>query len=309
MDELSVEAALAAMFAGGAAWWVAWRTAHARRSPAARISLYLEGPRVHLGGRPSQPNGAPVGAEVLRRVLGPLAGGVISFLSRMLLTGTDDALELSLRQAGLNMTPASYRRQYLRWLTLTPLALGAVGAFAGSASYVMAFFLAGVFAGARRMPERVKAATKRRCDRIRSDLPTVVSVLALKIENNKSLVVAVSDVVTQGSGPVVEELARAMHMINAGYGEAASFDLIARETPEPAAARFYRFLSAATSGGIDVGKVLLDQACELRAQRREEVERSAARRQMSLVVPNLAFMAPVLFAFLLAPLPQLLFGK
>jgi hypothetical protein len=39
------------------------------------------------------------------------------------------------------------------------------------------------------------------------------------------------------------------------------------------------------------------------------VERSAARRQMSLVVPNLAFMAPVLFAFLLAPLPQLLFGK
>ena len=201
VDELSVEAALAAMFAGGAAWWVAWRTAHARRSPAARMSLYLEGPRVHLGGRPSQPNGAPVGAEVLRRVLGPLAGGVISFLSRMLLTGTDDALELSLRQAALNMTPASYRRQYLRWLTLTPLVLGAVGAFAGSASYVTAFFLAGVFAGARRMPERVKAATKRRSDRIRSDLPTVVSVLALKIENNKSLVVAVSDVVTQGSGP------------------------------------------------------------------------------------------------------------
>ncbi len=306
---MTVDATLAALFAASAVWWLAWRVAHALRSPAARMSLYLEGPRVHLGGRPAQPSGAPVGGEVLRRVLGPLAGRAISYVSRMVLTGTDDALELSLRQAGLNMNVASYRRQYLRWLTLTPLTLGVLGALAGSATYVVVFFGAGVFAGARRMPERVKGATKRRTERIRSDLPTVISVLALKIENNKSLVVAVSDVVEEGSGPVVEELARAVHLINAGYGEAASFELIARESPEPAATRFYRLLSAATNGGLDVGKVLLDQACELRVQRREEVERSAARRQMSLVLPNLVFMAPVLFVFLLAPLPQLLFGK
>jgi tight adherence protein C len=306
---MTVEALLAGLFAGGAVWCVGSRMAHARRSPAARMSLYLEGPRVHLGGRPARPSGTPVGTEVLRRVLGPLAGNAVSFVSRMVLTGTDEDIGLSLRRAGMNITPAAYRRQYLRWLALTPVALGAVGALAGSATYVVAFFLAGIFVGARRMPERVKAATKRRSERMRSDLPTVVSVLALKIENNKSLIVAVSDVVAQGSGPVVEELGRAVHLMNAGFGEAASFELIARETPEPAATRFYRFLSAATSGGIDVGKVLLDQACELRVQRREEVERSAARRQMSLVVPNLAFMAPVLFAFLLAPLPRLLFGK
>jgi Flp pilus assembly protein TadB len=306
---VTVDPALAALFAALAVWYLLWRTAHARRSPAARMSVYLEGPRVHLGGRPSQPSGAPVTGEVLRRVLGPLTGGIFASVSRLVLTGPDEVLDVSLRRAGLNMSPASYRRQYLRWLTLTPLALGALGAVGGSATYVVVFFVAGVFAGARRMPERVKAATRRRSDRIRSDLPTVVSVLAIKIENNKSLVVAVSDVVAQGGGPVVEELTRAVHMINAGYGEAASFDLIARETPEPAAARFYRLLAAATAGGLDVGKVLLDQACELRAQRREEVERSATRRQMSLVVPNLVFMAPVLFVFLLAPLPQLLFGR
>lgn len=283
-----------------------WPTPAAR--PPAGCPFTWKAPECTLEVGP-RPSGAPVGTEVLRRVLGPLAGNAVSFVSRMVLTGTDQDIGLSLRRAGMNMTPAAYRRQYLRWLALTPVALGAVGAVTGSASYVVAFFLAGIFVGARRLPERVKAATKRRSERMRSDLPTVVSVLAQKIENNKSLIVAVSDVVAQGSGPVVEELARAVHLMNAGFGEAASFDLIARETPEPAAARLYRFLSAATSGGMDVGKVLLDQACELRVQRREEVERSAARRQMSLVVPNLAFMAPVLFAFLLAPLPRLLFGK
>ena len=109
--------------------------------------------------------------------------------------------------------------------------------------------------------------------------------------------------------PVVEDLARAVHLINAGYGEAPAFELAGAETAEPAAARFYRFLAAATAGGLDLARALLDQANELRGQRREEVERSAARRQMSLVVPNLVFMAPVLFVFLLAPLPRLLFGK
>ena len=230
-------------------------------------------------------------------------------MERLIRVGTAEGLELALRQAGMDMTADAYRREYLRWLIGAPLALGALGALTGKGVYVVIFFLAGIFAGARHMPERVRARTKHRRERMRSDLPTVTSVLALKIENNKSLVVAVSDVVSQGSGPVIEELARAVHLINAGYGEAAAYDLIAAETAEPAAARFYRFLSAATAGGLDLARALLDQANELRAQRREEVERSAARRQMSLVIPNLVLMAPVLFAFLLAPLPQLLFGK
>jgi tight adherence protein C len=269
----------------------------------------LEEWRVRLGGRPSSGAGAVVAGEALRRVLGPLAAGAVSAFERLLRAGPGQDLELRLRQAGMPMTPEAYRRAYLQWLVAAPLALGALGALTGRTSYVVLFFLAGVFAGARRLPDQVKARTRRRCERVRSDLPSVASVLALKIENNKSLVVAVSEAVAQGSGPVIEELARALHLTNAGYGEAAAFELVAREAVEPAATRFYRFLAAASRGGLDLAKALLDQASELRAQRREEVERSAARRQMSLVVPNLVFMAPVLFVFLLAPLPALLFGK
>jgi tight adherence protein C len=303
------DALLAAVFAAGALAWLASRLLHPRRSPAPRLQLYLEVPRVQLGGRPAPSHGPILAGEALRRVLGPLASGVLSLLNRALRTGPPEDLELRLRQAGLDMSADGYRREYLRWLVGAPLAIGALGALTGKASYVALFFAAGVVAGSRRLPERVKAMTRRRRERIRSDLPTVAAVLALKIENNKSLIVAVSDLVSQGSGPVVDELRRALHLVNAGYGEAAAFELIARESPEPVAARFYRFLAAAAGGGLDLAKALLDQANEVRTQRREEVERSAARRQMSLVVPNLVFMAPVMFVFLLAPLPQLLFGK
>jgi len=306
---VTLDAAMAAGFVAAGVCWAGLRVAHPRRSPLARMTFYLEVPRVHLGGAPAPAGGPVVAREAMRRVLGPLAGTAMSLLERAVRAGTAENLELSLRQAGMDMTVEAYRREYLQWLFGAPLALGALGALTGKSLYVVLFFLAGMFSGARRLPERVRAQTRRRCERARSDLPTVASVLALKIENNKSLVVAVSDLVSQGSGPVVDDLARAVHLTNAGYGEGPALELIAREAADPAAARFYRFLAAATGGGLDLARALLDQANELRAQRREEVERSAARRQMSLVVPNLVFMAPVLFVFLLAPLPQLLFGN
>jgi tight adherence protein B len=309
MGTVMLEEALAALCGGGALALAVARLVHPRRSPMGRMSFYLESARVHLGGRPAVATGPLVAGEALRRVLGPLVYSALGRLARLGRLGPAESLEVSLRQAGTKITPEAYRREYLRWLIGTPLALGLVGALMGRANLVAVFFVAGVFVGGRRLPERLRGQTRRRCERVRSDLPTVAAMLALKVENNKSLVVAVSDVAGLGSGPVVEELARALHLISAGYGEAPAFELVAKESAEPAASRFYRFLAVATGGGLDLARALLDQANELRAQRREEIERRAAQRQMALVVPNLVLMAPVLFLFLLAPLPQMLFGK
>jgi tight adherence protein C len=306
---VNLDAAMAALFGAAAVAVFGLRAAHPPRAPGARISLYLEAPRAHLGGSGSREIGPLLPGEAARRVLGPLASRAFSVAARLVRALPPEEIEARLRQAGMAMTVEAYRREQLLWLLGTPLAMGAAGALTGHAAYVAVFFLGGLFAGARRLPERVRAETKRRNERLRAHLPAVAAALAMKIDSNKSLVVALSELVSQGSGPVVEDLGRAVHLMNAGYGEAGAFGLIAAEASEPAATRFYKFLAAATTGGLDLSKALLDQANELRAQRREEVERSAARRQMSLVVPNLLFMAPVLFIFLLAPLPLLLFGK
>jgi tight adherence protein C len=308
VGSVTIDTAFAAVCFGAAAAGTSFRALHVRRSPAVRMDVYLETARGHLGERPRAGH-ALVAGEAMRRVLGPLGAAALSLLGRVVRFGQQRDIELAIRRAGMDMDLATYRREYLRWLLGAPIALGLLGVLTGRASYVVGFFLAGLVVGARRLPERLRARTRRRCERMRSDLPTVVSVLALKIDNNKTLSVAVNDLVRQGSGPVIKDLDRALHLVNAGYGEASAFGLIARECCEPAAARFYRFLAAAVGGGVDLAAALLDQANELRAQRREEVERSAAKRQMSMVVPNLVFMAPVLFIFLLAPVPEMLFGK
>ncbi len=156
MGPLTTQAALAAALGGGAVFAAVTRLAHPRRSPLSRMSLYLEGARARLGGRPAPSAGPLLAGEALRRVLGPLVGGALGRMAKVGRLGPAEDLELSLRQAGVRLTPEAYRREYLRWLIATPLVLGLVGAVTGRASLVVLFFGAGVVVGARRLPERLK---------------------------------------------------------------------------------------------------------------------------------------------------------
>ncbi|MCU4186438.1 type II secretion system F family protein [Acidiferrimicrobium sp. IK] len=299
---------LAALCLAGTVGILAWTVAHPRRLPARRIAPYTQVARARLGA-PVEATPQPlVLGEAARRLLGPLAGSAAGWLNRVLRVTDTATLERRLRQAGTPMTVADYRARHLRWTVATPLACAAVGVLAGSTLLAVLFLGLGGFGGARRLPDQLRGLTRRRTARIRSDLPTIAGLLSPKIENNKSLAVAVASLVEVGSGPVIDDLARALHTTAAGYGLAQAFEVIAAETPEPSAARFYRFLATATTGGIDLPKALLEQADELRGQRREEVERSAAKRQMSMVIPNLVLMAPVMILFLLAPVPSMIFG-
>lgn len=299
---------LAALCAAGAVGVAAWQVVHPKRPPARRIAPYTEVSRARLGVAIEATPQPLVLGEAARRLLGPLATSGAAWLVRVARVTDDETLGRRLRQAGAPMTVEEYRRRHLRWSVATPLACATVGAVAGSTLLALVFLALGALGGVRRMPDQLRSMTRRRSTRIRSDLPTIAGLLSPKIENNKSLAVAVGSLVEVGSGPVIDDLARALHTTAAGYGLARAFELVAAETPEPSAARFYRFLATATTGGIDLPNALLEQADELRAQRREEVERAAAKRQMSMVIPNLALMAPVMILFLLAPVPQMIFG-
>ena len=67
-------------------------------------------------------------------------------------------------------------------------------------------------------------------------------------------------------------------------------------------------MATATTGGIDLPAALIELAGELRAQRREEVERTAAKRQLAMTGPIVAFTVPVIALFLIVPTTALLHG-
>jgi len=305
---VNVNILLAALCTAGAVGSAAWVLIRPRRAPLRRIAPYTEVARSRLG-VPVESVPHPVFAgEAVRRLLGPLATTATAWISRVFRVTDTATLELRLRQAGVAMTVEQYRRRHLQWAIATPIGAGAIGILLGSTPLALLLVALGLFAGARRMPDQLRSATRRRASRARSDLPTIAGLLSPRVQNTKSLAVAVAGLVNEGSGPIVDDLGRAMHATGTGVSLAHAFELIAREAVDPAAARFYRFLATATTGSINLPKALLEQADELRNQRREEVERAAAARQVSMVIPTLVLMVPVAIIFLLAPIPRMLFG-
>ena len=88
----------------------------------------------------------------------------------------------------------------------------------------------------------------------------------------------------------------------------AAFELIGLEAVDPAATRIYRLLATATTGSIDLPGSLIELASELRAQRREEVERTASKRQLAMNGPIVFVTMPVLFMFIIVPTVSFLHG-
>jgi pilus assembly protein TadC len=88
----------------------------------------------------------------------------------------------------------------------------------------------------------------------------------------------------------------------------AALERAARLTPEPEAARSYAVLATAQERGADLGEALLDLSQDLRAARREELQREASRRRLLMVIPIVVILAPIVLLFIGAPIPQIIFG-
>ena len=219
---MSAYALLAALGGAGAVGNLTWRLQGPRRPPGRRMKPYFEVARSRLGGRvDSLPEPVLMG-EAARRVLGPLARSVTSRFARVVRTKGPGDMALQLRQAGANFDLYAYRRSNLFWIGVLPVGLGLVGVFLGSAFLALLLLLLGVPLGFRRMPAHLRSLKRRRAERVRSDLPTVAVMLATKIANTKSLLVALREVTEIGTGPVVDDIKRALLLVESGYGARGS---------------------------------------------------------------------------------------
>jgi len=66
-------------------------------------------------------------------------------------------------------------------------------------------------------------------------------------------------------------------------------------------------LATAQDRGADLGETLLDLSRDLRAARREDLQRAASRRRLMMVIPIVVVLAPIVLLFIGAPIPSLIF--
>lgn len=241
----------------------------------------------------------------------PLVNAAARQLSSLMDVTDDEAIVRRLRQAGRrDMTPDSYRmRQLTSVVQFTALFIVFGLLISASGAVVLIAGLFGGIVGAARWRSSFDKAVSRRRERMRGEVYTLAQMLAIHMQAGTSPLVAIEGLARNKTGEIGVELSDAMDEIAAKASPRDAFERLASETAEPVAARVYRLLATSDTGAADtMADSLLHMANDLRTQRREDVERLAARRRFQMLIPMIVVMGPVLLLFLVAPLPTIVLG-
>lgn len=305
---------LAALLAAVCAAYVARLVVRPTRALAPRVRPYAQLSRSRLG-RPADVAllaglGGVVSAGTVGRVFAPVVSALAVRFSALVDAGGEELLRLRLRQAGFSDTsPEQYRIRQLGWAVGGAVGGGLAGAVVGGPALMLGTGGLALIYGATHWRGQVNKAIKARAARMRVELYTVSHLLAMLIRTGHGPMHAVRSVMRRGRGPVVEELSEAMSWIAGGMNEADAFERLAEDTPEPAAGRLYRLLASGSQAGGDLGGALLTLSDDLRAARREDLERDATRRRGAMLLPTIVIMAPVVLVLIAAPLPSVILGS
>ena len=287
---------------------------------AARVRPYTASSRSLLGRLPDRAailGSTSVGASnVVQRLYRPVGEALLVFLGRVLGQAWDDKSTLMrLRQADLlgdidekNRVHEWRLRQIwsgLKWgLSLAV----AAQLLKGKPVLTLLAFVLGVVIGVSRHNATISSTIEKRRTRMRIELYTINQLLAIYLRTSGSPTLAAQRLVRRARGSVIDELNEALRLHARGMPASQAFGRIASTTPEPLAARTYKLLSSGSERGADLARALLALSEDVRDQRRNEVRRSATKRQGAMLIPILMFLAPVMLLFIAAPLPSFFFG-
>lgn len=258
--------------------------------------------------------GAWSSETTVQRLFGPILDGFVTWFSQLIGAGNDEELALRLRHAGFypNLPPESKVREYrLRSFgqsLLVMLGGGFIGFLIGGSRTMVVFGLLGLLFGISITRSRLNAAITKRRERLRSELYTFNQLIAIRTRVGGGVIEAIRHAVDRGNGVFVEELSEVLRLHATGMPISEALRRAAQLTADPEAQRTYNVLATAQDRGADLGDALLDLSQDLRAQRRDEVKRQAARRRLALVIPIVIVLAPILLIFIGAPLPSIIFG-
>lgn len=237
-------------------------------------------------------------------------GRAVSARVRSVLGHRDpEALRLALARAGMaHVDPETWAYQQAAYGAIGITVGGVVGLVGGVRLSVVGAVLGGLLGVLRKRGE-LDRLTRYRCERIRAELLTVCPVLAVHARATPNVQQVLATVCDRGQGEVVGELRGVLRSVAGGTTPAAALNTAAERTPEPAAARLYRALSVAVSVGGDPADVLIRQASDVRAARRDGRKASAVRRKLAMTGITVVTMAPPLLLFVAAPIPTFLLGS
>jgi tight adherence protein C len=238
------------------------------------------------------------------RVLQPMRLGLAQAALKMNGKTTVDKVSFKLLGAGLGrvLSPTSF---------LAIKALGAVGGLIGGAflggivgkGAAAAVLLAVVFAmlGFLIPDVFVSFKARGRKERIRSELPDALDLLAVSVEAGMGFDGAIAKLTEHMEGPLVEEFGMTLGEMRIGESRPNALQKMVQRVDTPELASFVRAIIQADQLGISLGRILKVQAADTRNKRQAAAEEKAMKAPIKMLFPTALFIFPAMFIVILGP--------
>lgn len=221
------------------------------------------------------------------------------------LLGGGEALQRRLAQAGLSLTPSTFRARQLGW-AIAGIGSGAVVllvlALLGRMTMPVALLPLMSGAGAGMVYDMVLSArVKSRRSRLTDELPTTLEFLALCLSAGEGFLDALRRVAAMGSGELTAELRRVVVAVSTGSPLSDGLGEMASRLQLPGLSRAVDQVVAALEHGAPLAGVLQAQAGDARDDAKRLLIEQAGRKEILMLLPLVFLILPLSVLFAIYP--------
>jgi tight adherence protein C len=242
------------------------------------------------------------GESVHERLFLPMREWAAAWVLRVNPRTNVDAISLKLMAAGLSrtLTPTGFLATK-GFLAVGGLLFGTMaGAGVGGGARLLAalcFAGAGFFA-----PDYfVTLKARGRRERIRSQLPDALDLLAVSVEAGLGFDGAISKLTEHMEGPLAEEFALTLNEMKIGESRQDALKRMAERVDATELSAFTRAIIQADQLGTSLGRILRVQAADTRLRRQAAAEEKAMKAPIKMLFPTVLFIFPAMFLVILGP--------
>ena len=236
------------------------------------------------------------------RVVTPVVERFAKIVLRVNPKMTTDNVAYRLVSAGISrkISPTTF----LALKGILPIAFGLLGLLlAGSMSPLMTFaMVVGLGALGFIGPDYiVNSKIKSRQEKIRSQLPDALDLLAVSVEAGLGFDSAVSKLIDSLDGPLIDEFNLTLSEIRVGEARPEALRKLADRARVLELSAFTRALIQADTLGISLGRILRVQAADSRERRQSMAEERAMKAPIKMLFPTVLFIFPSMFIVTIGP--------
>jgi tight adherence protein C len=237
------------------------------------------------------------------RIIMPLLTGLSDSGHRLTPAGYRDKMARKLRVAG-----KSAPEDLDRFLAIRVLSLAAAPVVFFVAITMIGHAMLGLAAGAVlamclvALPgSRITRAAEARQKQAERALPDVLDLLVISIEAGLGFEQALDRTVTAVPGALSDEFSRLLGEVRAGAPRADALRDLADRLDVDDVRRFVLAVLQADKFGVSIGRMLRNQAEEVRVLRRQKAQERAQKAPVKMLVPMVFCIFPAIFVVILGP--------